>query len=766
MKEEKFFDIVNNVDDDLICEMLEYSPDTEKKGGECEGELYTAPEKIRKPRYWQYPVAVAAFMLVLVGALFIFNSNNTLPYEEQTSGSEQTDPSQMDPTQTDPSQTDPSEGTADIDTSMPSPFPEGADGDENSLFYMPGKTVLNDIPAEFMRLRDADEVNAWIQSFPSITEAPSELKDYANLYSFFKHFNITTEEAEAALDAYMNSDDESVSTRYIDIWSLISSEYSHTTLFFSNIFAIVIGENTYSPNWLYTHTAEGYRKAGITAEMVIAQAPLYTYLNLTDEARAAFKKKLSDYTGTDIEFVNVAQSYPLNLLHCRPVEARYCYNFEDGAVTLMDDYDLFRQYFFGTWENEQGWGSTTDKPLVIDDSMKCYNITDQFNDWCTGEFYKIGDSTLAFVAGGSGGGILHWLDMNEPETLYYAWGDDENGVWLINSATEPEFGTLKKTDAPPNEPEENFLSVFRLREISRDYGIDFSLLTDMRFGYKAENGVYYLLVHNAGASFYPVYLVSESPDKLEFRTTVGNGFEEWLNSEARYTVEKINGEWVRTECMWYDADGKPAKVTVTGEYDSRRLIDFDVSWLLEQSTSYPVGAGDFIDEKYAGFVKLYQKAYALERCLTVRQFLPVNDSQDDIFLMVYNQELGYSLPYMLTGYSDESLYSALREVFTEDMVDSLIASRTTSIYFYAGAVWLCYGIEPGGSDPSHVYSEYDFAATENTFDIIRTDYCTTEELGWETTYDPELKDQYKTEEYHIIFERTEDGWRCSRFDTV
>ena len=82
MKEEKLFEIVDSVDDDLICEMMEYSPNVKGKSEEYEGVLYSALEKARKAHYWQYPVTAAALMLAIVGALFIFNSGNTLPYND------------------------------------------------------------------------------------------------------------------------------------------------------------------------------------------------------------------------------------------------------------------------------------------------------------------------------------------------------------------------------------------------------------------------------------------------------------------------------------------------------------------------------------------------------------------------------------------------------------------------------------------------------------------------------------------------------------
>lgn len=126
---------------------------------------------------------------------------------------------------------------------------------------------------------------------------------------------------------------------------------------------------------------------------------------------------------------------------------------------------------------------------------------------------------------------------------------DLNGLFYAGNDKEFETPVLTKTDAPPNEPEENFLSIYKLLEMSRDYGIDLELLIDIEreanIEYEGEE-ITTLLCHDDWYQFYPVYLVSEAPDRLEFKTQVGNlAFE---NSEigARYTIEKIGGEWVRT----------------------------------------------------------------------------------------------------------------------------------------------------------------------------------------------------------------------------
>lgn len=71
MKEEKLFDMVKNIDEDLILEMLEYRPKTEDNI--CEGVLYSASEVIRKRNFWRYPVTVAALLLVIGSAVLIIN---------------------------------------------------------------------------------------------------------------------------------------------------------------------------------------------------------------------------------------------------------------------------------------------------------------------------------------------------------------------------------------------------------------------------------------------------------------------------------------------------------------------------------------------------------------------------------------------------------------------------------------------------------------------------------------------------------------------
>ena len=217
--------------------------------------------------------------------------------------------------------------------------------------------------------------------------------------------------------------------------------------------------------------------------------------------------------------------------------------------------------------------------------------------------------------------------------------------------------------------------------------------------------------------------------------------------------------------------GKPLdEMYVEGDYDTSELVDFDYSELLEITTGFYAGAGDFLGEEYGEFRDLYQKAYALTTCFEGRSAFPYASGDYHgarIMLPLNNYQHDY-LQYYLTGFSADSFHETLREIFTPDTAEKLYSNffgTDHSIYIYDGAVWSFFQ-DGFGSDISRVHDEYSFELTEDTFDIIRTSYHTTAELDWDYIYDPELIDRYETQEHHCIFVNTEDGWRCQLLDIV
>lgn len=197
-----------------------------------------------------------------------------------------------------------------IDEKMPSPFDESPDTgtDANADFYQPCNRVLDNIPVELMRLRNDSDVNEWITSFPSISIAPNSINEYANIYSFITHFDISKDEAETALAVYLSSDDEQIRISREQFDMIFSGDVAAITKTFVSDFSIAIGEFVYSPNWLYTHSSNDYATVGISADIIAEKAAAYSNFNFTDNARAAFSAKLSEYTG---EMINIepVQSY-------------------------------------------------------------------------------------------------------------------------------------------------------------------------------------------------------------------------------------------------------------------------------------------------------------------------------------------------------------------------------------------------------------------------------------------------------------------------
>lgn len=227
---------------------------------------------------------------------------------------------------------------------------------------------------------------------------------------------------------------------------------------------------------------------------------------------------------------------PLDLLGCE-ISQDGEYLIDIGNWQQSEDFDLFRQYFFGTWESS---GNALTEEMVIDDSEKAFlvgNTSFRFQD-----FYAIGENVLAFVMQGNAESELFWLDTDFPDTMYY---EPYNGNWLYDAGgNNHQTAVYSRTAAPINAPEESFLSIYRLREISRDYGIDIDMLLNIEYNDKNSGE---MLLHDDWYQFYPTYLLSEEPNRLVLKTTVGNVMAETEEIEVTCTIEKADGVWTRTE---------------------------------------------------------------------------------------------------------------------------------------------------------------------------------------------------------------------------
>lgn len=197
---------------------------------------------------------------------------------------------------------------------MPEPFEAGNNvgGDDNTNFYQPCISQLDSIPGSLLDVRPSNEVDDWLNKHFSRKNAVSSIADYLNVYSFITDFNVTKEEAAAALESYINSEYESVRITQEQFDIIFSGDIELITKTFASEYSIVIGENIYSPEWIYTHSQSDYEISGISEEDIIQKAPIYANLNLSRAARTALSDKLSSYSGVVIN-IEPVQSYSENL---------------------------------------------------------------------------------------------------------------------------------------------------------------------------------------------------------------------------------------------------------------------------------------------------------------------------------------------------------------------------------------------------------------------------------------------------------------------
>jgi hypothetical protein len=77
-------------------------------------------------------------------------------------------------------------------------------------------------------------------------------------------------------------------------------------------YVIIIGEEAFTPFWLYVNEPYDYETVGITPEMIEERLEFYDELFFTAEAAAAFETKLSEFTGREVRLARGLQNYQGN----------------------------------------------------------------------------------------------------------------------------------------------------------------------------------------------------------------------------------------------------------------------------------------------------------------------------------------------------------------------------------------------------------------------------------------------------------------------
>lgn len=409
------------------------------------------------------------------------------------------------------------------------------------------------------------------------------------------------------------------------------------------------------------------------------------------------------------------------------------------SLAYIDGYGegIWVHFDQGVWDNDWFYHSLSDElPFDSINGLKA-ELDKYFIDFTVSDYlYPLKPAKGVTLSQESG---VHDIYLTENEYMkeYYDFTADGKlkGIPIILELD----GQLYRVAEVNGEPPISGIDIERTRVISRDEYV-------LQFAYNRP--------------------VPDDDRILAMRMVLRNSDDGW-----KYGYYIFNGmtDWdiLDFEQVWC---GKPLEeIYIEGGYDTADLADFDYSGLLEKTTAFPLGAGDFIDEEYKDFRELYQKAFAFNFCFRDHTPFPTAYGYEGARLMLpRNDYKNNYLQYYFTGYSAESFYDTLLEIFTEEETErwfSQFYGKHPEIYIYDGAVWSIF-YDGSGGDISRVFDEYDFELTDDTFDIIRTSYYTTAEFDWDYEYYPERVDRYEKRTTHIIFVNTEKGWRCQQFDFV
>ena len=219
----------------------------------------------------------------------ITTTSNTAPTKQETTKTEGTESEITPDTSAETVSASPIEFA---DFEMPIPFVNGG-GDSNAEFYSTVNLKLGYIDMSFVDLVGVDEFEIWLNSTSSSSSELTSVDEAANLYSFIKHFNISSDFVRENLVNMRNGSADDFSDEEID---LITSDNDEAVAeHFVSEMAILKESNIYSLHWIYNHSIEDYIANGITAEEIKEKLPLFEQFSLTDEAKQAIELKIKSY---------------------------------------------------------------------------------------------------------------------------------------------------------------------------------------------------------------------------------------------------------------------------------------------------------------------------------------------------------------------------------------------------------------------------------------------------------------------------------------
>lgn len=182
--------------------------------------------------------------------------------------------------------------------------------DYDKDFYTGVDERISVIPSSLSDKLDAERYDLWCKTMPDNSVKVTQMR---SLYSLMLDFDIPDDDIRAALvEQRAFCIENNLTTPYAtdeDIEILLSRDGRAVAAQFVNEASIVVEDRIYTPLWVYSHSVESYRSEGITPRQIVEKLPIYSVFPYDDVARRDFERRLSEFTGMEVDFDNPAEEY-------------------------------------------------------------------------------------------------------------------------------------------------------------------------------------------------------------------------------------------------------------------------------------------------------------------------------------------------------------------------------------------------------------------------------------------------------------------------
>ncbi len=199
-----------------------------------------------------------------------------------------------------PVTTDEDPSTPNVDSFTATSADEWEKEMRRQTFYYPF-LAINVIPESLLSLAAPKELAEWeLMSVDAIKYPPEHITDYANICTFINHFGISSEDVKKSLgDEWQENVSRLFQEERLDrvVDMICSGDCGKDTEeeLCTNVVWYFDGR-LICPNWLYVHSLEDWKTAGVKAATINTMYDYYTNNGvLSEEQTAEFKAKLDRY---------------------------------------------------------------------------------------------------------------------------------------------------------------------------------------------------------------------------------------------------------------------------------------------------------------------------------------------------------------------------------------------------------------------------------------------------------------------------------------